>query len=53
MAGDIQPADLGFFSKLVSAGSLSAAAREMGITTPAVSKPAAALSPTIVAIRRE
>ena len=38
MAGDIQPADLGFFSKLVSAGSLSAAAREMGITTPAVSK---------------
>jgi DNA-binding transcriptional LysR family regulator len=38
MAGDIQPADLGFFSKLVTAGSLSAAARELGITTPAVSK---------------
>ena len=38
MAGDIQPSDLGFFSKLVSAGSLSAAARELGITTPAVSK---------------
>lgn len=35
---DIQPADLGFFSILASAGSLSAAARELGITTPAVSK---------------
>lgn len=34
----IQPADLGFFSTLASAGSLSAAAREMGVTTPAVSK---------------
>ncbi|HEY9064206.1 MAG TPA: LysR substrate-binding domain-containing protein [Burkholderiaceae bacterium] len=34
----IQPADLGFFSMLASAGSLSAAAREMGVTTPAVSK---------------
>lgn len=34
----IQPADLGFFSILASAGSLSAAARELGITTPAVSK---------------
>src|SRR6186713_3119697 len=34
----IQPADLGFFSVLSSAGSLSAAARELGITTPAVSK---------------
>ena len=34
----IQPADLGFFSVLASAGSLSAAARELGITTPAVSK---------------
>ena len=34
----IQPADLGFFSVLASAGSLSAAAREMGITTPAVSR---------------
>jgi DNA-binding transcriptional LysR family regulator len=38
MAHDIQPADLGFFSALASAGSLSAAARELGITTPAVSK---------------
>jgi len=34
----IQPGDLGFFSVLASAGSLSAAARELGITTPAVSK---------------
>jgi len=38
MASDIQPDDLGFFCALASAGSLSAAAREMGITTPAVSK---------------
>jgi LysR family transcriptional activator of dmlA len=38
MADAIQPADLGFFSALASAGSLSAAARELGITTPAVSK---------------
>ena len=38
MATGIQPADLGFFSTLASAGSLSAAARELGITTPAVSK---------------
>lgn len=37
-AAGIQPADLGFFSMLASAGSLSAAARELGITTPAVSK---------------
>lgn len=34
----IHPADLGFFSTLASAGSLSAAARELGVTTPAVSK---------------
>jgi len=34
----IQPADLGFFSTLASSGSLSAAARELGVTTPAVSK---------------
>jgi DNA-binding transcriptional LysR family regulator len=34
----IQATDLGFFSALASAGSLSAAARELGITTPAVSK---------------
>lgn len=38
MATTIPPADLGFFSALVSAGSLSAAARELGISTPAVSK---------------
>ncbi|APW38316.1 LysR family transcriptional regulator [Rhodoferax koreense] len=38
MPSKIQPADLGFFSTLASAGSLSAAARELGITTPAVSK---------------
>ena len=34
----LQPADLGFFSELATAGSLSAAAREMGISTAAVSK---------------
>jgi LysR family transcriptional regulator, transcriptional activator for dmlA len=38
MASGIQAADLGFFSALAGAGSLSAAARELGITTPAVSK---------------
>src|SRR6478735_3275159 len=38
MSSGVQPADLGFFSTLASAGSLSAAARELGITTPAVSK---------------
>ncbi|WP_077000318.1 LysR substrate-binding domain-containing protein [Variovorax sp. KK3] len=38
MANAILPSDLGFFSSLASAGSLSAAARELGITTPAVSK---------------
>jgi len=38
VTSSVQPADLGFFSTLASAGSLSAAAREMGITTPAVSK---------------
>ena len=38
MSAGIQPADLGFFSALAAAGSLSAAARELGITTPAVSK---------------
>ena len=37
-SSSIQPADLGFFSVLASAGSLSAAAREMGITTAAVSR---------------
>lgn len=34
----IHPADLGFFSALASASSLSAAGRELGITTAAVSK---------------
>ncbi len=38
MKSGIQPADLGFFSTLASSGNLSAAARELGITTPAVSK---------------
>jgi DNA-binding transcriptional LysR family regulator len=38
MARAIQPPDLGFISTLAAAGSLSAAARELGITTPAVSK---------------
>ena len=38
MTPGIQPSDLGFFSTLASAGSLSAAARELGVTTPAVSK---------------
>ena len=38
MSSGIQPADLGFFSSLARAGSLSAAARELGVTTPAVSK---------------
>ena len=34
----IQPAELGFFSTLAASGSLSAAGRELGISTPAVSK---------------
>lgn len=34
----IQPTELGFFVALSTAGSLSAAARDLGITTPAVSK---------------
>lgn len=38
MTRSIQAVDLGFFSTLASAGSLSAAARELGVTTPAVSK---------------
>src|SRR5262245_54839444 len=38
MARTIQPVDLGFFSALAAKGSLSAAARELGVTTPAVSK---------------
>ncbi|MBU3575876.1 LysR family transcriptional regulator [Polynucleobacter sp. UK-Mo-2m-Kol15] len=38
MAKSINPADLGFFSALISSGSLGAAARELGVTTAAVSK---------------
>jgi LysR family transcriptional activator of dmlA len=38
MAANVQPGDLEFFSVLAAAGSLSAAARELGVTTPAVSK---------------
>jgi DNA-binding transcriptional LysR family regulator len=38
MTSGIQAADLGSFSALAGAGGLSAAARELGITTPAVSK---------------
>lgn len=38
MSTAIQPADLGFFSVLAGAGSLSAAARELGVTTAAVSR---------------
>jgi len=38
MIASILPAELGFFSTLAAAGSLSAAARELGISTPAVSK---------------
>ena len=38
MSSDIQPADFSFFSSLIAGGSLSAAARELGVTTSAVSK---------------
>ena len=38
MSSGVQAADLGFFSVLAGAGSLSAAARELGLSTPAVSK---------------
>jgi len=38
MAASIHPADLAFFSALAAAGNLSAAAREIGISTAAVSK---------------
>ena len=38
MTAVIQPVDLKFFSTLAACGSLSAAARELGVTTPAVSK---------------
>ena len=38
MTAAIHPAELGFFAALASCGSLSAAARHLGLTTPAVSK---------------
>ncbi|WP_429302553.1 LysR substrate-binding domain-containing protein [Paraburkholderia sp. GAS199] len=38
MHGAVQPADLSFFSTLAASGSLSAAARELGLTAAAVSK---------------
>src|SRR6218665_874981 len=38
MASEINPTDLGFFSALAAAGSLSAAGPELGITTSAMSK---------------
>ncbi|HEX6138011.1 MAG TPA: LysR family transcriptional regulator, partial [Casimicrobiaceae bacterium] len=38
MAARVQPIDLGFFSTLASSASLGAAARELGVTTAAVSK---------------
>ncbi|SAK81206.1 LysR family transcriptional regulator [Caballeronia calidae] len=38
MSDTVQPADLSFFSTLSAAGSLSAAARELGLTAAAVSK---------------
>ncbi|WP_310729737.1 LysR family transcriptional regulator, partial [Burkholderia multivorans] len=38
MTDTVQPADLAFFSTLAASGSLSAAARELGLTAAAVSK---------------
>jgi DNA-binding transcriptional LysR family regulator len=38
VAHTVQPAELGFFSTLAACGSLSAAARELGVSTAAVSK---------------
>ena len=38
MRDTVQPADLSFFSTLAASGSLSAAARELGLTAAAVSK---------------
>jgi len=38
MRAVVHPLDLGFFATLAACGSLSAAARELGVTTPAVSK---------------
>jgi len=47
MGANIHPLDLGFFSTLAASGSLSAAARELGVTTPAVSKRLAQLEARI------
>ncbi|MFC0398318.1 LysR family transcriptional regulator [Paraburkholderia rhizosphaerae] len=38
MSGSVQPEDLAFFSVLAGRGSLTATARELGVTTAAVSK---------------
>ena len=38
MSHGIQPSELGFFVQIASGGSLSAAARNLGVSTPAVSK---------------
>ncbi len=47
MSTCIQPADLAFFSALAASASLSAAARELGISTAAVSKHLAAMEARI------
>jgi LysR family transcriptional activator of dmlA len=47
MSIDVQPADLGFLATLAAAGSLSEAGRELGISTPAVSKRLAKLESRI------
>ena len=47
MTACIQPADLAFFSALAASASLSAAARELGISTAAVSKHLAAMESRI------
>lgn len=47
MTAGIQPTELGFFVALASCGSLSAAARDLGITTAAVSKHLAQLETRI------
>lgn len=38
MSHGIQPSELGFFVQIATSGSLSAAARNLGVSTPAVSK---------------
>jgi len=47
LSAGIQPTELGFFVALASCGSLSAAARDLRITTPAVSKHLAQLEARI------